>query len=118
MTMDKFTDGRSAVEALPLSLRVGVLDWKVERWAPVAANAARCYGQCSASEQTIRIDLGIVSAQKVANTTLHEIGHAIYYQQGIEDEDKEERIVRGFANGWTQVFRDNPDLLTWLARCV
>lgn len=115
--MEKFTDGRSAVEALPLSLRIGALDWRVERWAVASASAARCFGQCCTIEQILKIDVGIVSPQKVACTTLHEIGHAIYYQQGLEDDDKEERIVRGFAVGWAQVYRDNPDLLTWLARC-
>lgn len=45
---------------------------------------------------------------------LHEILHAIYWVYGVEDEDKEERLVGMMASALTQVWRDNPQVVTWL----
>jgi hypothetical protein len=52
-----------------------------------------------------------------ANTLLHECLHAIWKTQGIKewiDKEDEEPIVNAIANGLTQMFRDNPQLFTWL----
>lgn len=113
----KFKSAKAAIDNLPKSLRIGPLDWRIERWAPIAATASKRYGECSHLEQVIRVDSAIVSQHKVADTLLHEISHAIYVQYGIMDDDKEERIVGTFSTGWLQVYRDNPSLLTWLSRC-
>lgn len=50
----------------------------------------------------------------MVDTVLHEVTHAIYWAYVIEDKDEEERIVTTMARAWTQVWRDNPDLLGWL----
>ena len=45
------------------------------------------------------------------DSLLHEILHAVYSTQKIEDGDDQERCVGMLANGLTGVFRDNPKLL-------
>ena len=52
---------------------------------------------------------------KVLDTLLHELNHAVYWAYGMEDEDKEERIVGTMATAWAQIFRDNPEFVAWIA---
>lgn len=54
-----------------------------------------------------------------SNTIIHEILHAIWFTQGLRNEDgAEERIVNTFANGICQVMRDNRRLMRILAQGV
>lgn len=68
-------------------------------------------------ESTIRLDGGM-NPIKAVDTLLHEINHAIYWAYGINDDDKEERVVGTFATAWTQVFRDNPRLLQYITESL
>jgi hypothetical protein len=46
----------------------------------------------------------------IADTILHEVLHAICYDQKLKLEDEEEeRIVLALATGLTRFFRDNPE---------
>lgn len=54
------------------------------------------------------------AVSKLVDTLLHEITHAIWWAYGLEDDDKEERIVRTMGAAWAQIWRDNPHLLGWL----
>lgn len=82
--------------------------------APMRATSTDCYGECDNAQSEIRIraDLDPV---KAANTTLHEVLHACYFVGALRDEDNQERIVSVLANQFTQVARDNPRLMEWLA---
>lgn len=71
------------------------------------------FGEFSSLENVIRVDFSVNRIHMI-DTLLHEIGHAIYWTYGIHDTDEEERVVGVFATGWTQVYRDNPDLLEFI----
>lgn len=115
--MQKFHSGKEAVHSLPASLRIGPYDWKVIPWTALGAGSERSYGQCCSLQLEIRVAEEIASPQKAMNTTIHEINHALYFAYRADDEDMEERVVETFATAWTQIYRDNPALLTWFQRC-
>lgn len=65
---------------------------------------------------TIWLDADIVGST-LAQTALHEVGHAIvenYLPAGTLDEEVEEMIVDTMAKGLVQVMRDNPAFIAWL----
>ena len=115
MRSKPFKTGRSAVEALPRSLKVGPFDFGIEKLIAQRALGKDCFGEFSLCEGRIALQLDMPSPVKAADTLLHEAGHAIYATYVLAEDDKEERIVAAFATAWTQVFRDNPWLLAWLA---
>lgn len=98
---------------LPEVIKVACFDVKIEDWKPISAAASSRFGEFSCLESLIRIDTSI-DRIKVIDTLLHEICHAIYWAYGIEDGDKEERVVGFFATAWTQIYRDNPHLLEYI----
>jgi len=95
---------------LPITVKVAAFDIKVVEWPVHSAHSSGRFAEFSCQEQLIRIDTS-VSKFKVADSLLHEINHAIYWAYGIEDSDKEERIVGTFATAWIQIYRDSPGLL-------
>lgn len=101
------------MEGLPKKIRVAAFDIQIEDWRPISAAASRRFGEFSCMESLIRIDTS-VDKVKVVDTLLHEISHAICWAYGVEDADKEERIVGTFGTAWTQIFRDNPALLDFI----
>ncbi len=72
-------------------------------------------GECDKNETKIWISEGMTVSRTV-ETFIHEILHAVYYEYGIQDEDEEERIVTALATGFSQVIKDNPELLKYLTR--
>jgi hypothetical protein len=98
---------------LPKAIRVAAYDIKVINWDTHTACANRRFGEFCALEFCIRVD-ATVDPMKVLNTLIHEINHAVYWAYGLEDEDKEERVVSTMAIGWTQIYRDNPHLIRWI----
>jgi hypothetical protein len=86
---------------LPRSVRVAAFDFEIVEWGTHAANASRRFGEFSSLEMLIRIDTS-VAPMKVMDTMLHEINHAIYWAYGMDDADKEERIVGTMATAWRQ----------------
>jgi hypothetical protein len=118
MRLGRFHTGRQAIEALPRSLKVGPFDFGIEKLPAQRAIGKDCFGEFSPCEGQIALQLDMPSPVKAADTLLHEAGHAIYSIYGLNDEDKEERIVAVFATAWAQVFRDNSWLLAWLARSL
>ena len=100
---------------LPSSIRVGAYDIEVQWWRPVYANDRERFGEFSQYEQAIRIDRGL-KPQKLLDTVLHELNHAVYWIYGLKDEDEEERVVQVYATAWTQIWRDNPDFHEWVGK--
>lgn len=50
-----------------------------------------------------------------AEVIMHEVQHAINEVYGVsEDGHKEEKMVTQGARGWTQVLKDNPELLDFV----
>lgn len=106
------------IAKLPASIRIGPIDFRIEKWSSHAADSRRAWGECSLSEFVIRIQENIPRPEKTADTLLHEIGHAIWAVWKLEDADKEERVVSTMATAWTQVYRDNPWLLDWIKEAI
>lgn len=73
-------------------------------------------GLCHNPEHEIDIHEGQPPIEE-ADTLLHEVMHAIFYQMGIGLSYKqEEHVVRRLATGLTAVFQDNPSFLKYLAK--
>jgi len=98
---------------LPAKVKVGYHDYKIETWHPSEASGARRYGETNGISRTIRIDTSF-SPRQTAETLLHEILHCICDIWNIEDEDKEERVVSAMSAGLATVWRDNPDVLSFI----
>ena len=103
-----------AVDALPSTVRIGPFDFALIPWTTPQAQAAHRYGECSSIEQVIRIQRDMASPTKCVDTLVHEVSHAFWWAYGIEDGDKEERIVGVLGTAWTAFYRDNPWFLDWV----
>lgn len=96
---------------LPKSLRIGYEDYRVEEMPADSDDE----GECDTTHYRIKIKIGR-SSRAVANTLLHETGHGIFEHAGLHKidgmtDEKEEMIVSAFANGLSQVMRDNPEAM-------
>lgn len=106
--------GRGVVLSLPDRIRVAGYDFTIQKWTPQQAQGAMRWGEFSSSEQIIRIQIEMPTRFKAVDTFLHEMAHAIFWSYGVQDEDKEERIVGLLGTAWMQVHRDNLWLAKWL----
>ena len=97
----------------PTKIKVACFDINIIDFTSHEASLLARFGEFSALENHIKLDPAINKIKEV-DTLLHELNHAIYWAYGIDDEDKEERIVGTFATAWTQIFRDNPELLEFI----
>lgn len=111
-------DPETPFPPLPSRLRIGAVDFDVELRSMLHAAAHMRRGEFSAEEQTIWVQEQFASSHCAAQTVVHEVLHALFYVQGIEQGDSEERIVGALARGLVQVFRDNPGLVPWLVEAV
>lgn len=111
----------------PSRVKIGAHWYKIE-WVPFAAIEGRYVGLCFHQAKKIRVAAEQPKRQ-LAQTLLHEIMHAIYYEWGLtnsemEAEDyqagmlSEENVVNGISLGLTTVFADNPNLLAWVRWCL
>lgn len=98
---------------LPSSVKVGHLDYAIMSWGKRAAHESDRMGECGHQTLEIRIDFDHHPRQS-ANTLLHEITHAIWWAYGLQAADDQERTVTVLANGWSQVWRDNPSIFAWI----
>lgn len=98
-------------------MRVGAFDFLIIDWDSPSANAERSFGVCIPGNQTIKVDSS-VHPMKVADTLIHEINHAIWWAYNMYDEDKQERTVATMATAWTQIYRDNPEILAFIQQQV
>lgn len=99
---------------LPDSVRIGPFDVRIREYSDVEAAEAGNYGSWHETSLTICIDLDRPPL-KVVDTVIHEVGHALWWVYRLRRKDDQERIVAALATGWTQVWRDNPELLGWMA---
>lgn len=106
------------VERLPDFIRVGPFDFAILRMDAIRSQEEGKFGFFSATGGEIAIQAEFAHPTKAADTLVHEIGHAIFWAYGIEDGDKEERVVNVTSSAWCQVYRDNPWLLGWLSEAL
>ena len=93
----------------PLSVRIGGYDMQVVFDAMMMREGL--LGEIDTVNLTIRL-MPDMPMPMVARVMLHEIIHGILENAGINEHD--EQIVDAIANGFVQVFRDNPYLAEWL----
>lgn len=109
---------KSFMRKMPVSLRIGPYDFPVETMSAKAQVGAGAIGEFSNAEGKIRILIDAPSRALAVDTMIHEINHAIFWAYHIQESDNEERTVAAMATAWTQVYRDNPGLLKWIAEGV
>lgn len=105
-------------EHLPPTIKIGGYDFRIILWTDDEAAGAHRYGECSSVEQVIRLRRNFATPFKAADTFLHELLHAIYWAWGVDDADKEERIVNLLGTALLAVHRDNPWLGLWLTETL
>ena len=106
------------VSSLPESIRVGAFDIALKAVDATDASVMEAHGYFDAGPSIIGIRTNHPSPPRVADTLLHETLHAIWWTAGLKDSDDEERVVSALGVGLTQVLRDNPWLLKWLAKAL
>ncbi len=102
---------------LPDKVKVAGFDITIEDWPPHQANTRDSFGEFTTYDLVIRIDMS-VPRTKILDSFLHEISHVIYWAWKLSDDDKEERYVSAMATAWTQIFRDNPDVLKFIQEAL
>ena len=104
-----------AFNDLPAHVRVGAYDIAIVlELNPKGEKDDPVFGLWDDAQQRIVIEMALPSRMRAANTVIHEINHAIFTACALGERDGEERICTAMANGWCQVMRDNPTLLSWL----
>lgn len=98
---------------LPDKVKVACFDIKIIDWEPREASVRGRFAEFSAVNQEIKIDTSHGDI-KTVDSLLHEINHAIFWAYEIHDEDKEERICGTMSTAWTQIFRDNPQVMDFV----
>lgn len=100
---------------LPNKIKVGYLTFKIKYMSKKDATIDKIYGDCDISNRIIRVCKGY-GVDHTRSTLLHEIMHAIYFVNHIEDKDKEEKVVSKLSVGFYQVIQDNPKLMNYFMR--
>ena len=95
---------------IPKEIKIAGHRYRVKSKNGSWGNDAKLRGNCDCNKLEIKVDSTMPNSRKT-ETLLHEIGHAIYHEYNIHDDDKEERIITAFATGWQQVLTDNPALI-------
>jgi hypothetical protein len=93
-----------------MTIKVGAMDISVY-FVPGDGDS---FGDFTFLQNQIRVDNRLRKAALV-DTLLHEILHAIWALGQLKTKrEKEERAVAVTATYLTQIFRDNPHLVTWI----
>lgn len=102
---------------LPEKVKVAGYNIAIKAWSNHSATAASRYGEFSANEMEIRIDMSM-HPEKLLDVFLHELYHAVYWAYDIRDEDKEERACSVLSTGMAQIYIDNPTVLAFIKEAV
>jgi hypothetical protein len=99
------------VDGLPASIRVGPYDIRISTVDQI--DGGDCYGAFHLDTQEIQILKQFNSGVMAADTLLHELIHAAWRTTSLPKRG-EEQAVSLLATCLTQIFRDHPQLLTWI----
>lgn len=99
---------------LPKKVKIAGFDICIEIWEVSSARVNDRHGEFSELEGIIRIDTSTNNKYQILDTFLHELNHAIFWAYNIHDKDNEERTVGMFSTAYTQIFRDNVDILRFI----
>jgi hypothetical protein len=103
---------------LPTSVRVGPFDFEVKPWPAADAAQRDAYGEIDRTALVIRVRTDL-PRQRIAETLLHEIYHAIWMVGAIDSlVPGEENIVGKLTTCTVQLVRDNPALMAWFMMMI
>ena len=96
---------------LPESLVIGAYTYEMNYVDGSLVHELAYFGKCDNNSHVITIVL--TDSDRVMNTIIHEVTHAILYNSAMDKSEsvEEEWATTVIANGWSQVYRDNPELL-------
>jgi len=100
---------------LPSSIRVGPYDFTITIKDKLDNDE---HGNCHLDAQEIQLRSTAPSPHFAADTVLHELIHAAWKVGGLPARATEEHVATVVATQLTQVFRDSPAILAWLASKV
>lgn len=100
---------------LPTSVKIGYIVYDIVDWNHEIADARNNYGEIDYVKNTIKVDTEH-GGVKAANTLLHEIIHGVHRSASAHEVEgaTEEFLTCIYADGLTQVFMDNPDVLDFI----
>lgn len=98
----------------PNTIKIGAHIFVVELMSPNEANSRGRWGETLLSEKRIRIDESAGPSQR-SETGIHELLHCIWTTLGLKAGDDEERVITVLAFGLALVWRDNPEVMEWIA---
>jgi hypothetical protein len=110
--------------SLPKKIKIGYVDLDIIVVPKNSKFSKDNYGEYDSKTNSIRVAEGQRKIEELS-TLLHEILHAICWQSslssegGILEKNKlEEVVVNSIANNLTQVFKENPALLSYIKESV
>lgn len=103
-----------AASRLPTSIRVCGFTISISFMSDLKSYSEGNFAHFASLCQEITIRKGMPSPEKLVDSVIHELNHAVFYYYGIGKDDCEERIVSTLGMAWTQVFADNPGLARWI----
>jgi hypothetical protein len=98
----------------PRFIRVGSNTFEVFASVRDRLNRGRVIGEVDADDFSIVVEVGV--PQKMAETLLHEVLHAIHMMYDLYDENTEEEFTVFTSRGLIMVFMDNPYFFDWLLK--
>ena len=100
---------------IPKKLRIGPTDYMVNPLQKEVVREARIEGLCIPNKCEMFYDPEL-SDRRIYSTILHEIVHALLYEQGHQmNSDEEEMVARHLEPGLVGLIRDNP---TFIRNCI
>ena len=77
-----------------------------------------CYGLYDPNKQMLYFDQNMKN-ERLFNTILHELFHVICYNENIDVNQRgEEPIAKAVGDGYTRIFKQNPNLWNILHDCI
>lgn len=103
-----------AASRLPATIRVCGFTISINFMSDLKSYSEGNFAYFSSLCQEITIRKGMPSSEKLVDSLIHELNHAVFHYYGIGKDDCEERIVATLGKAWTQIFADNPGLARWI----
>lgn len=105
---------RDFYATIPKTVRVGGLTYSIQVIAGFEQASDRYYGDHNSVLQRIRL-CADMSNERLANTFMHELMHAIHCAYDVGDNTDEESNTYRTTNGLCAFWRDNPEAAAWWA---
>lgn len=97
---------------IPDRVRIGSIEYEVieENEKPILLNGNQCYACVDFEQSKIFLDTTLTSKQRLEQSFLHEISHALLYSRSLKEEAANEILVDEIAIALHQLIIDNPIL--------